>query len=128
MESSPCEGSQGSVLQEHAFELAALPSELLDCILGNERSSFLILRLWKCGNKIMNAKLSESITYVSLSHADVSTSRYPRFLPQLRKLRHLALSSNVSLMLDCPQEWNLELAKLPASLEHLELTSAFLQS
>lgn len=98
-----------------------LPGSILDSILGNEPTSYLVLRLWKCGDSTLNAKLRDSITYMNLRHVNHDTTKYPHLLSQLRKLRHLTLYSETSMMKDCVHLWKVELAKLSRSLEHLEI-------
>lgn len=105
------------------FQLANLPGDVLDHLLGNERSSYAILRLWKCGDSILNSKLRQSITYVKLSHDDRWPGKYPRLLSQFRKLRYLSISADSPLMKGCAHLWKEELAKLSTSLEHLEIGS-----
>ena len=73
--------------------LSQLPLDILASILANHLHSHLVVALWKCGNSLLNHKLANSIDFMDLEDKRLdSTSRYPHFLSNLKKLRHLSLS------------------------------------
>lgn len=100
--------------------LAHLPTEILGSILSFESSSYLAIRLWKTGNKILMTKLQAGITSVDLRPLPGWKFRLPLFINQLRKLRHLGVHST-RLLLDDPSRGLSLLEALPKSLESLEL-------
>ena len=104
------------------MKLGHLPSEILGCILNPLENSFLFLRLWKCGNHILNRKLSLAITSVDLRHSDLVTSQYPRALSELSHLRHLSMISPYTLISNTGS-WSIEVDKLSQTLESLFIDS-----
>ena len=75
------------------FDLASLPSAVLDLMLGNSSYSFLAVTLWKTGDSRLHQKLSSGLTYVNLKRSAAADDSAPLFLTQLRSLRVLKVST-----------------------------------
>lgn len=102
------------------LKLAFLPHELLTLILGFADVSHAVVALWTCGDKILNKKLSERIESVHLEDRNAaSTSRYPKMLSSLLRLRSLRIIRSGSL--GTPALVVEELQKLSSTLLSLEL-------
>lgn len=100
----------------------SLPLQILGLILEYPSSSYLIIRLWKCGDHVLNLKLAMSISTVILRHHPNLPSLWPAMLSQLPNLRHLSITSNSDLMNDS-SDWIPALQALPKTLEVLEIDS-----
>lgn len=104
-----------------SLQLSTLPDLVLSQVLSYDDSSFLIINLWKAGDKVLIRKLSRSCERVVLNDASVgSTSRWPKILTELQQLRDLSINrpkgylmSSISL--------SFELRKLSPTLERLNL-------
>lgn len=99
--------------------LSQLPPEILGLILDGWHCSYLILRLWKTGNLLLQEKISSGVTDVRFSAHHVLPSKYPRMLSNLRHLRHLSLRSVTFDLFQDPRDWQIELKKLPKTLKSL---------
>lgn len=78
--------------------LKSLASSILAQILHGSDASFLVLRLWQCGDRLLNAKLSSSITYINLNasreHFDPNIRHFPQLVFSVFKnLKHLILDA-----------------------------------
>lgn len=102
--------------------LLNFPSEILGLILNGSQFSYLILRLWKTGNRLLQEKLASGVTDVCLRTVSALPSKYPLMLSKLRFLRHLSLASH-SYIFEDPRQWQVELKKLPQTLETLKISS-----
>lgn len=102
--------------------LSHLPAVLLGSILGESGSSYLILDLWKCGDKLLNAKLASSVTHIELERHPAYFGNYPRILSEFRSLRYLSLKSTHDLMKNV-MDWQLEVSKLSDRIETLRIES-----
>lgn len=103
--------------------LSQLPPSTLDLIFGNESSSYLIVKLWKTGDRLLRDKLARGITYVDLRHHKWLKPSYPHFLSQLLKLRSLKIRA-VNRIFEAPlSSWKDVLSRLPATLESFSLHS-----
>lgn len=102
--------------------LSALPAEILDLILSHDDLSHLVVRLWKAGDKRLNAKLSAGITMVGLYRAEGYDFPLPAVLSQLRGLTHLSLKSKGSFVLQS-HHWLSLVLKLPKTLTWLEIVT-----
>lgn len=100
--------------------MSFLVPELLDLMLGRPDSSYLVLRLWKCGNRHLQQMLAQGLTYLQLSHVKGMNSEYPRLLSSLKNLRHLSLKAEGKMM-KIHMAWKVELPKLSNKLEVLEI-------
>lgn len=105
------------------MDLQNLSPEVLNLILGNESTSWMVLRLWKCGSTLLNAKLASAITYIDLRHSRLQEAQYPRFLSCFRHLRHLSLSSRLNLVSSTYPDLQREIEKLPKTLVSLTIES-----
>lgn len=104
------------------MRLDLFPPEILGCILGFSSTSYLVIRLWKCGDHVLNKKLAMGVTTTTLrQHPQVAT-QWPALLSQLDNLRRLSVSSDTDLVLD-PNGWLPTLKALPKTLEALEINS-----
>ena len=114
-----------------AWQLSTLPSSIIGHILNGTGYSFLVLNLWKCGNRSLNSNLSQGVLEVHLKHPSFHKLRvqesprslYPRILSNLHSLRSLSIKTKVGLMRSS-YDWQLELYKLPATLETLIIHSS----
>lgn len=107
-------------------ELAFLPPEVLGLVLFGKANSFLVLRLWKCGNISLNQKLATGVEYIHLKDERLdTTSRYPKLLSDLRALRYLSLSRGLWPLMGSPMELSAQLQALNGlKLETLRIKSA----
>lgn len=102
------------------MELSKLPSEILGLILDSASVSFALLRLWKCGNRILNAKLSSGITYVDWRHSSLLPSQVPSLLFDLPNLRNVTLKLGDYHHVDqC--SWKSTITRLPRGLQTLRI-------
>lgn len=106
------------------MQLAQLPSEVLDFIVSPRPSSQIALALWKCGDKLLNSKLSTGVTNFDLQVAQQHHIRapMPRIPLNFRRLRLLSIKSIYNLA-EHLSEWPTLLSSFPATLEKLELSS-----
>ena len=102
------------------LNLANFPASILDHIIGNRDSSWVIFKLWICGDRLLNEKLSQGLTYVHLTHRYRQSATFPRLLSKLRNLRYLAIISKIELA-EKLEAWPLIMPSLSQSLETLEL-------
>lgn len=102
------------------FQLASLPPEILVQVLS-QSSSFLVVTLWKCGDSRVNRKLASNVTSVDLKDERWwTTSRYPKMLSKLPKLRSLTIRRASGPLLPV-EELETELKKLPSELQQLTI-------
>lgn len=104
------------------MRLAHLPAEILGRILDSKDSSYLVVTLWNCGDRLLSEKLTSGVQYVHLVSNLQHRCHWPRVLSELRHLRYLSINSDEDL-LDNMNEWMEQLTALPATLEHLGLNS-----
>lgn len=72
--------------------LADYPPTLLSELFSSKHSSFLVLKLWLCGDATLNQKLRHCISRMHLKDGRTSTrSSFPKLLSQLSGLRHLTI-------------------------------------
>ena len=102
------------------LKLANFPASILDHIIGNRDTSWVIIKLWLSGDRLLNEKLSQGLTYVHLTHRYFGSLKFPRLLFNLRGLRYLAIHSNTNLT-EKLDEWPLIMSSLSQSLETLKL-------
>lgn len=100
--------------------LAKLPSEILGQALSNHDYSYLVVSLWRCGDRILQEKLASGISYVDLIAFKGTNFGFPHMLTQLRKLTYLSVYSEQKLMKNA-SNWSSTLAKLPKCLETLRI-------
>lgn len=101
------------------------PEEILAQIVSGS-NSFLVVSLWKCGDKLLNHKLANCVREVKLcDETPYTTSRWPRCLSHLSKLASLSIKVRTSAYLAGSASSLLqELKTLSPSLESLELCCA----
>lgn len=98
-----------------------LPDVVLAQILAEESASHAVVNLWKCGNPLLNYRLANGgcDTVMLIDRNWTSTSRWPKMLSSLKRLRILKIVRDGYVM---PVELlSLELRKLAPTLETLEL-------
>lgn len=104
------------------LKLALLPGDLLAHLLRYHDVSHAVVELWKCGDKTLNAKMSNWVYFVHLEDSNpASTSRYPKMLSSLHSLRQLAIVRDGHI--GPPSVISQELQKLSSTLMELELRS-----
>lgn len=101
------------------MNLATCPPDILRLILSAD-VSYLIVRLWKCGNRDFNARLALNITEVRLAAFVGLQIKSPPMLHELHKLRSVAISAIHPTMLDL-KLWSQTLGTLPKTLQSLSL-------
>lgn len=102
--------------------LAHFPPDILGLILGSESSSFLVLRLWTCGNTILNSKLSTGLTFLCLKAMWSGHRGIPTLIQEFTSLRYLSLHSRAELLKN-PADWQKVIKSFPRTLETLKLCS-----
>lgn len=110
------------ISSERARSLAELPADVLDHILGFPCSSFMVIRLWKCCNRLLTKKLASVITFLELRHSSVfllPLRGVPRMLSELRGLRHLSIKAK-ELKPEHVSSWRTMLRSLPKTLTTLK--------
>lgn len=102
-------------------DFVSLPDRILAQILGYDDTSFLVISLWKTGDKMLRHKLSRSCERVILKDDDgASTSRWPKVLAELHQLRELCITRTYGYLMS-PIPLSFELLKLSPTLKKLEL-------
>lgn len=97
--------------------LANFPSEVLALILGGSHYS---LRLWKCGNLLLNSKLSSALQHLDMRHSTLLEARRPQLLFKFVRLRILSISTPKELF-SSHIEWSAMRKALPETLETIHL-------
>lgn len=104
------------------MKIALLSGDLLANILHFDDVSHVVVTLWKCGDASLNSKMSDWVESVDLEDRNpASTSRYPKMLSNLRKLRRLRIHHQGHIA--PPSILSQELRKLPSTLTNLEIAS-----
>lgn len=89
-------------------------------MLSTPSTSFLILRLWRCGNRALQAKLAYGVTHIRLRQLPALNSVWPRMLSSFHNLRSLHLTASNGFS-EGPNTVYSELVKLPETLETLDI-------
>lgn len=116
-----------TVLTMESFELAKLPAEIVGKILSTRDCSALVLKLWKCGDLLLNSKLSSGLTYLYLRQGRVATgfrSFFPRLVCHLHGLRYLRIDCRYSIMVN-PTKLTPIISNLPPGLQTLIIRDSF---
>lgn len=72
--------------------LSVLPSDILAHILHGKHYSHLVIVLWKSGDRLLQAKLAQGVTWVKLEDMRAETkSKFPHMLHSLTNLRYLSI-------------------------------------
>lgn len=102
--------------------LSDLVDDVLDLVLSRKCSSYLIVNLWKCGNHALNSRLAHGgCTEVYLTDTrSFSTSRFPKLLLSLRRLRVLNINRGFAYLMPV-YDLSKTLPLLYPSLETLDL-------
>ena len=104
--------------------LSHLSSAVLGLIVDSSRSFYVYLRLYLCGNRSLNSKLSSGVTRIKLvGKGPLAISEFPRSVLSLCALRRLTIEST-SPVVDDPLEWRNIINSLPPTLERLKLSFA----
>ena len=104
------------------WTLNTLPSEVLGLIISGSNTSFVIVRLWKCGDRLLQSKLSSGSRSVDLKAAQAVRTKLPLFFGSLRCLTYLSISSRNVIIKDV-RNWPTFMFSLPSSLETLCIES-----
>ena len=81
------------------LSLGWLPSSILAEILHGSDASYHVLRLWQCGDRLLNAKLSSALTFIDLRADQGQIPLLDGLFPQIvfsefKNLQHLVLHGN----------------------------------
>lgn len=101
--------------------LSVLPPHALDQILGQVACSYLVIRLWLCGDRKFNVKLSKGLSLLALNGHLFSDSPFPRLVFEFHQLRYLTVSSPKRLT-RATFRWPEIVKMLPRSLESLTIS------
>lgn len=101
--------------------ISSLPPFLIDQIIGTASTSYVVIKLWLCGDQNFNEKLSKGVTFIDLKSHPLSACEFPRIVSQLQSLRHLSLSTHQGLR-DCYSNWPEVVRTFPNTLESLSLS------
>lgn len=100
--------------------LAFLPETIIDTILDQAMSPS-VIKLWICGDRTLQHKISTGITKIKLvDHRTLTTGRFPKFIEELRSLRELTIDRDCRPMpyyRDIPQH----IRCLPPTLKKLKI-------
>lgn len=112
--------------------LSFLPTELIALILCNKSTSYLVIALWKCGDRLLNRKLASGVHYIHLEDSLLhSSSRYPLVLSCFTNLTYLSINRGYWPLLPSATRLRSELRKLNGSklktlrIQSREATFAF---
>lgn len=108
-----------------AFTLSRLPPDCLGLLFNDLSCSYLILRLWKCGDLLLNSKLAKSIAHIDLKHHERFRCHFPRLLSNFPQLRILSLSTKAANMSANDPSFE-DLKALPKTLESLRVPATVL--
>lgn len=104
------------------MQLSHLPPSIMDTILSNFASSFLVIKLWRCGDSLLRSKLSRGLTYLDLrldkNLANITPFSAPALVSNLHQLRYLSVQSEAALLEEV-FSWSNWIANLPKTLETL---------
>lgn len=104
------------------FRLSSLPGDLLGHLLRPAAVSYLLIKLWRCGDAAFNRKLAQSVSSIKLRASVVCDAKLPLLLSDLRALRSLSIiwpEEHIFKQLPPPNV----LPSLPSSLTSLELAA-----
>ena len=102
-----------------------LPPFALDQIIGTRDTSYVVIKLWLCGDFKLHNKLSTGLTFLELKNHPYGAFTVPKVISHLQSLRHLSLHSrkelfnvyDTALCREAIRSW-------PSSLESLSIQSA----
>ena len=105
--------------------LSHFPSEVLGLILSSKHSSFLVIDLWKSGNRLLQHKLTSCITIIDIEDLNfASNSRFPKLISCFPNLTTLRIDRGLGSLLDSSALLSYALRDLPSSLTNLSLVSS----
>lgn len=110
-----------AVSESEQMSFAQLPADVIGEILSCRDLRHCSLRLWQCGNVLLNYKLARGLRIVSLKDTSPQhTTHWPLILSQFRGLRSLAIFRPLH-RLDTVEGLRKGLQSLSPTLEHLSL-------
>ena len=104
------------------FVISDFPPSVIDQIVGVQDTSYVVIKLWLCGNLNLNDKLSNGLTCLNLECHPLGDCRFPRLVSQLTSLRHLHIGSQANLV-ETEYDWPEIMRSLPSTLESLSIAS-----
>lgn len=110
------------------MNLAFLPPEILAQVFNNAHHSYLLLDLWKTGDRLLLSKLQSSITHVHLEQVTSTPFAIPPLLSNFRALRSLSLSSQQKLRKRHVSKWQAVLRTLSPTLESISIECSSFRS
>ena len=102
--------------------LSDFPPEVIDQIVGATDTSYVVVHLWKCGDRTLNSRLSKGVTLIDLKCHPLANCTVPRMISEFRSLRHLRLYSYGS-MVKKERHWRTIFRSWPSTLEYLAIES-----
>lgn len=104
--------------------LLHFPSEILALIFDREASSHHVITLWKCGSLLLNQRLAQIITSLTLIDTEIrSPSRYPLLVSSFPNLRSLSIDRGQGALGSDKLIFD-QLHKLPKELDSLSILSS----
>lgn len=101
-------------------KISDLPPFVIDQIVGNNDTSYVVIKLWLCGDSNLHNKLATGLTFLDLKLHRLGACLFPKVILQLQALRHFSLKTHSDLVKDS-SHWSEIMQSLPSTLESLSL-------
>ena len=107
------------MMRTRIYHLASFPPDIIGEIFNGAGRSHLVLEMWKCGDRVLNKKLSIGVTKIDLKrYAYRVPFPFPTLVSQFHSLRSLCLNRS-----GCAPQKHFDLNSLPQTLERLEINA-----
>ena len=100
--------------------LCDLPPFVIDQVIGTRDTSYVVIKLWLCGNRQLHSKLSAGLTVLELYGNPFESFCFPKLIQHLRSLRTFVISGIGSLIRTGESPTSL-VESLPPTLTKLHL-------
>ena len=100
--------------------LCDLPPFVIDQVIGTRDTSYVVIKLWLCGNRQLHSKLSTGLTFLELQGHPLGTFCFPKLIKHLQSLRMFSIFCSGPLIRTGESPTSL-IESLPPTLERLEL-------